>query len=153
MIDGYEFVYSMLYNGHVFYIGRSKDVLKRYSMHLSTASKTGYGTQRFISNILENDGLPDMDIIDYLPVQEAKIMEANIIHSFTAAGQTLTNSSHNARRGQVFYRFPLNIPKEMNKPDMCALIRYRADMRIHYKRMEIGLPSFRLPKDPFLANE
>ena len=115
----YEFVYSLLYQGKVFYIGRCKDMLKRYRWHLH-ANGTAKSTE-YIRWILSNGEFPDINVIDWIPKEEAYHREAQIILDFSAAGHVLTN--HQFKRSP--HHDIKHKPNKLTKKDMFKIAKYK----------------------------
>jgi hypothetical protein len=119
MDNNYEFVYSLIYQGKVFYIGRCKDVLKRYRWHLHATGSAN--SAEYIRQILSNGEFPELNIIDWIPHQDAIAREAQIINDFSVAGHSLTN--------HVFARephYPVNKrPACPTKKDMFKIVKYK----------------------------
>lgn len=119
MHEEYEFVYSLVYQGKVFYIGRCKDILKRYRWHLHASGVAE--SAKYIRWILSQGDFPDINIIDWIPKKDALHREAQIILDFSVAGHALTNYQ--------FKRNPhydiKNRPANPTKKDMFKLAKYK----------------------------
>lgn len=119
MNEKYEFVYSLIYQDRVFYVGRCKDLLKRYRWHLN-APGTAKSAQ-YIRWIISQGHYPDINIIDWIPEKEAIKREAQIILDFSVAGHTLTN--------HIFTRTPhydiKNRPAKPTPKDMYKIAKYK----------------------------
>jgi len=95
-LDNMYFVYSLLIEEHVFYIGKCKNLAARYAAHISKAQRGGYedhATTAFIRKLLLAGKCPLIKGIEYLPSNEAVILERHLIQIFTQAGHKLTNSN------------------------------------------------------------
>jgi len=120
------FVYSLLYSDSVFYIGCTQDMAKRYAAHLDSAKKSNTKTASRIREILNNNDLPQMCIIDYLPEDDAILLEGRLIVAFTKAGQPLTNFQFNRSQIRKLHNEPdiktrkIMIKKIKHEQLMCA---------------------------------
>lgn len=92
IMDKMQFIYSLVDNGTVFYIGRTANVALRYKQHLNI--KTKGHTNAYIAEMLKSNRLPEIIVIYYLPVHEAEIKEKELISLFSMAGHTIVNKQH-----------------------------------------------------------
>lgn len=148
MIDNHEFIYSLLYNGHVFYIGRCKNAAIRYQAHISSARHGATRNARFIQTILDKGDLPYMKIINYLPKKEAAELEKMLVTSITNGGQMLTNCSY-VYNDRWYSMWPKNMPSKPTRTEMLTIVRYLEDHQIHWKNFENGTRCYRIPSQPF----
>ena len=79
------FVYSLSYDGKVFYIGCAMDLYVRYKQHIKVG-KSKTQTSLFIKQILDNNELPELNIIDRLLYNEAILLESKRIKYFSLSG-------------------------------------------------------------------
>ena len=136
------FVYSLSYNGKVFYIGCAMDLYVRYKQHIKVGKSTTK-TSLFIKQILDNNELPELNIIDRLLYDEAILLEANLIKYFSLSGQPLTN--HQFKREPLY--IPNNIPDIVTPKQMAKIIKYRQEMYIHRRTKSDKFIPF--PNEPF----
>lgn len=93
-MEDFSFVYSLLDKGIIFYIGCTKDLGKRYNIHINSSKKSTTKTAKRIKEILEDNRFPDMMIMNRLPTKDAIKLEMILINSFYSGGQLLTNATH-----------------------------------------------------------
>ena len=108
------FIYSLSYNGQVFYVGATQNLYIRYNQHLRTGKSTTK-TSLFIKTILDAGHTPIINIIDRLPYCDAIIMEEKIIRAFVLSGQPITNRQFGWRIGKP-------IPTDITPKQMASLI-------------------------------
>jgi predicted GIY-YIG superfamily endonuclease len=109
MKEGYKFVYSLLDRGNVIYIGCAKDVLARYKQHVNLHGGTsGEMLRKYLIKMKESNLYPDLNIIAYLPENEALQLEANTIMSFSRVGHKLTNMVHSFIDPRLIVDYPSN---------------------------------------------
>lgn len=119
MIDNMYFIYSLLVDGQVFYIGKCKNLAARYSAHTSKALRKGHCDNAItarLREILAQGKCPIIKAIDYLPLKEALEREKELIQTFYAAGQRIANSNLIRIHMHIpekfdFYHTPANIRK------------------------------------------
>lgn len=101
-----SYVYSLSCDGNVFYIGVTKNMLVRYKQHLAA--------WRYIRQLLADNKVVHINHIAYLPNEEAKKKEKELIYSLTKMGQKLLNNTSSWRAGWDFHQRPFNVSvKEM----------------------------------------
>lgn len=90
-IDGYYFVYTLSYDGNVFYIGCCKDIVKRYAQHIN---KKDGAMAEYITGIKAKGHLPDLNIITFRPELESRSVEESLIKCISIGGHRLFNLVH-----------------------------------------------------------
>lgn len=139
------FIYSLSYQGQVFYIGVTIDMVKRYKIHLKSINqKLQNKTTLFIKKILENGDCPEINIVDRLPTQKAFELEGNLIQWISKMNQPLTNRQF---KRQVLY-IPKNTPDKITKIDMIKIIQYKQRVYIHQTTQPHKVYT-EYPKEPF----
>lgn len=88
------FVYSLIDNGRVFYIGCTTDLSKRYAQHCTVQAKSK--TYLYIQNMLLKGRLPDIKLIACLEIGAAYAKEAQLIIAFRESGHKLINEVRNS---------------------------------------------------------
>jgi len=136
MIKGYEFIYALSSNGQVFYIGRTKDVCKRYDQHLLSGKSPKTRVARYISILVAFGHTPIIRIIDYLPAKEAKESEDNLICSLKIAGQDILNGSSRVE-SQYFNKWPKWASAAPSTTEMKAIINEFSRARIMFTKQNI----------------
>ena len=124
------FVYSLLIDGRVFYIGKCKNLASRYSAHLRRAQR-GYADHllsEYIRELLALGKCPLIKAIDYLPLKYALLKEKELIQSFTLAGHVLANSNLVKMAGYTPHKF--NFPHTQKN--------VRKDARMQQKLIELN---------------
>ncbi len=144
------FVYSLSFEGDVFYIGKCKDLAARYAAHMGTSKyPEGYPTGAKIATIIKSGGCPEIRIIDYLEAEQAIKRENELISLFFKAGQSLTNVNGKPWRGLFdIERFDFHrTPKNMKK-----FARYKQGIAEYYKLFwddNSNADKIEFPKAPF----
>jgi predicted GIY-YIG superfamily endonuclease len=90
MVDNMEFVYSLSCEGNVFYIGRTKQLARRYKRHLA-----GYEclpVHKHIKELIKQGKVIKMHMLEYLPRPQAIRKESDTMYLLTKAGHKLCNS-------------------------------------------------------------
>lgn len=136
MIEGYEFVYALSSSGQVFYIGRTKDVCKRYDQHLLSGKHPITRVARYISILLAFGHTPVIRIIDYLPADDAKKREDDLICSLKMAGQDTLNGTSRVE-SQYFNKWPKWAPLHPSKSEMREVINALSKARVLFTRQNI----------------
>ncbi len=140
------FVYSLSYKGQVFYIGVTTDMVKRYKMHLtSIKQKAQNKTTLFIKMIIDNNDLPEMNIVDSGKIPHVFELEGNLIKWLSRMNQPLTNRQF---KRDVLYN-PKNIPNRITKKDMLNIIKYKQGVYIHQHTQPHKVYT-EFPNEPFL---
>lgn len=121
-MDGFKFIYSLVHEQTVFYIGCTDSLLKRYRMHLNSAKKGTTATAKRIREILDSGAFPEIRVINRLPAEEAIKLEIILISSLTSAGQPLTNKTN--IRDHNWPRKPIS---ELDKKGITELIKDREE--------------------------
>ena len=91
----HRYVYSLSHNNAVFYIGCAKDLKERYKGHVYHRQPTE--VSKYIFSLLDSGEYPQMNIMYYLPEEEAFKKESELIELFAKSGQYLLNSQWNSR--------------------------------------------------------
>lgn len=86
------FVYTLSHKGSIFYVGSTKDVVKRYAMHLNR--KGDFPIVEFIKTILDVGDFPTLSIITYQERSYAYNIEETLIKCMSIGGQKLFNCQH-----------------------------------------------------------
>lgn len=95
-LDNMYFVYSLSIDGHVFYIGKCKNLAARYSAHISKAKRIGYDDVAIIQTIrkiLASGRLPLITAIYYLTLTDALNKEKELIQLFSICAHQLSNNN------------------------------------------------------------
>lgn len=147
MKEQHRFVYSLVYNNQVFYIGQTTNLCHRYAWHMNSYSFNGQITEtaRFIKNIRDMEEWPFMHIIDYLPKEAALQLEHQLIQCLTQAGHFLTNITGNYPP----HTLPKNIPMKLTRKDMMKVISFTQAKHLPLVYKEL-IPH---PSEPFVINE
>ena len=144
----YRYVYSLINEGILFYIGCAKDISVRYSQHLA-ASKNGKApVNKYIKQMLEQGIYPEINIICYLPEKEALLKEAQILVAMKDIGHTLMNRTYYYTKRNE-YAFD----KIKYRSDLTKIVSYRMQnyQFFNNNRDENGNQiSFSLPLTPKL---
>lgn len=139
-----KFVYSLVDNGQVFYIGCTKDIHKRYRQHIMKSNKTLSGV--YISAMIERGVFPEINILSYLPECEAHFEEAKIINTFSHAGQPLINSQYFRRPHKS-----IEIKSGFTAKDVLKIVKYKQKVYMfnYANRDEDGKQiSYEYPEEP-----
>lgn len=134
MIEGYKFVYSLLDNGSVFYIGCAKDVLARYKQHINLYGGTDGAPMRlYLKEMIDDGRIPELEIIDYLPSKEALKLEAQAVSIFSRSGHKLINTVH------VHWTFHrrVSMPSSPSKEDYLTAAKYKTEYFLHWRLQQI----------------
>ena len=86
------FVYTLSYEGNIFYVGCTKDVVTRYKMHVNR--KGDFQIVEYIKTILDKGHFPTLSIITYQEKQYANSVEETLIKCMSIGGQRLFNCQH-----------------------------------------------------------
>lgn len=117
------YVYSLADIGNVFYIGASKDVFKRYCMHCR--GEEGLEVSHYIQHVMADGRFPDINIMYYLPKNDAYAKEGELISLFSLCGHQLVNSDFNGIANQYkVHRLPFRIKRRIPK-QIKQLIEYK----------------------------
>lgn len=119
--EGYYFVYTLSYNGNIFYIGCCKDIVKRYTQHLN--NKKG-NLAAYITSIKETGNLPELNVITFRPQIEAHSVEETLIKCVSVGGHKLFNVQH--------YRYEPKKEYSKSKKQACQLLKQEQN---RYKEM------------------
>lgn len=94
MIKGYKFVYSLVDQGVVLYVGCTGNIVSRYKQHINASDRNMTVTKlrAYLDKLIDGCNYPDMNIIAYLPKTDAEILERTLTNQFSLAGQALLNS-------------------------------------------------------------
>lgn len=108
-----HFVYALMHNGNVFYIGRTNNLATRLKAHIGSASKkedrrTPVGS--FIKSIIDNKEYPEMVSLFCLPKRDAIRIETVLIMGFCRCDYTLYNFQFNWKTFKRTNKY--NKPKE-----------------------------------------
>jgi predicted GIY-YIG superfamily endonuclease len=87
-----RYLYSLIIDDNVFYIGQTKDLVKRYKAHLRHRSNTRVSV--YIQQLLSAGKIPLMQKIAYLPENEVYQKEKDLIFSLTHMGHSLMNDNN-----------------------------------------------------------
>lgn len=144
------YVYSLVVDGSVFYIGKSKELSARYAAHLNSYKKAHpTPVSIYISKLLKLGKCPEMRIIAYLPEREAAQKEIDLISLFIRAGQDIVNGTHCWMKQHS----PDKIPVIPTKRNMIKWLKYRqgeiAYMAAWWKDNHTEVEC---PDNPFKAN-
>jgi predicted GIY-YIG superfamily endonuclease len=88
------FVYSLICEGKVFYIGKTKNLADRYSSHLNSCNNSRTRVAQYIGELLASSKIIDMNPMYYLSHKQAIEKEADIIYSFYISGQPILNMTN-----------------------------------------------------------
>lgn len=140
--DTMTFIYSLSYQGKVFYIGCAIDIHARYKQHLREGKSKTKNTL-FIKDILSKGEFPELNILDRVTCYDSVELERKLIRYFSLAGQPLAN--HQFVTNPIY--MPKNIPEKVTYKDMCNIIKYRQEVYIHQKNQSNQYIKF--PDEPF----
>jgi len=144
----YRYVYSLTHDGSVFYIGCTEDLSKRYMQHLADSKKGTIPVNKYIKQMLDNSIYPEVNIICYLPKNEAIIKEAQLLLLMTDIGHNLTNRQFHFVKGK---NYPFS--KIKYKSDLAKVINYRMKVYLfhnHNRDIDGKQISFNYPFSPDL---
>jgi predicted GIY-YIG superfamily endonuclease len=132
------FVYTLSYDNVIFYIGCSKDVVKRYKVHL--ACKKYCSLYNFINKIKSTGNVPVLNIITFSPRQEALSIERTLIKCIDIGGQKLLNTQ-NVPSGikNIFYgdkKTAIEAVKERQAFYIKTLTTYQAYYKPYIERVK-----------------
>ncbi len=117
------FIYTLSYNGNVFYVGKTNDICRRFSMHIT--SKKNFPLNIHIRSIISQGYLPILNIITYQPNPYAARLERLLIQSLSNGGQKLFNTQN--------YRGIRELP---DHSDLKAIRKSIRDKQTHYRELE-----------------
>lgn len=94
------YIYSLLCDECVFYIGKTKDLLTRYNAHLNSFKKSGKLTpvSSHIKLLIDAGKLIEIKIIACLPKEKAEQKEKEIITVLSRGGHKLFNGHYSDYR-------------------------------------------------------
>jgi len=144
MKEGYKYVYSLLNNGNVFYIGCTNNLIRRYKQHLADL-QIDYPLKKHLLTLVNSGYYPDMNIIDYLPEKEALKLEFEIVMQFGKAGHHIFND---ASKYIIHSQHPKNIPDSPKYKDQLKAIKYKIDRWHHIEGLPYS-PWKPYPESPF----
>lgn len=108
MISKMHFVYSLVCDGQVFYIGCTKNVASRYKQHLNSPNLLYALTPaaRHIGELLRANKSIELIIIDYLPFDLARQKEKDITYLLSLSGQNIFNEQNASWRKNRISEWP-----------------------------------------------
>lgn len=115
MMD-YCYLYTLSYNGYVFYIGISYYPSARYRQHCTKGQNHDWDVYNYIYWILESNCLPDIHIIDhYTSAKEAEKYERLLIRNYVVMHHKLCNNDHNPISNKLITCIPDKLKSTRNK--------------------------------------
>lgn len=132
MIPGMYFIYSLVCDGQVFYIGCTKNMAARYKQHMSSHRLLYCITPVavHIGRLLADNKSIEMVTIDYLPFEEARQKEKDVTYILSLSGQNIFNEQNASGRRNRKSAWP----HEGNIRDKVKCLKSRQENReINYK--------------------
>ena len=94
MRERMSFIYSLEFpEGNVRYIGKTKDIKKRYRGHIDKVNTHVSHKNSWIKSLLSKGEVPIMNIVDTVPDKEWQFWEEHYIWLYRSFGFDLTNST------------------------------------------------------------
>ena len=97
-----QYIYTLDYNGNIFYIGKTKNITKRLYKHKNSSKLKRNYKERFINKLLEESKDISISILDIVDEESVNYWEKYWIEQFKQWGFYLTNTTSGGDGGDYW---------------------------------------------------